>query len=181
MKRTLENGPTRKSAGAVQDDRQFAKAKDASKPDALQPSNAQHPVQKLSEAGQRRLNAELREAARDGDTKALQELIGEGAEVDARDDDGKTALMHAVLLGETKTAGMLIDKGTSVDAKDDFGRTALMLAAENGRTETAEMLISRGAGLDARDNWGGTALTLAARYGKTGTAEALKGHMKTRC
>ena len=80
----------------------------------------------------------------------LAELIELGADVNAKDNSGKTPLFDCK---NTETAELLISKGVDVNARDDIGRTPLF-GCRN--TELAELLISKGADVNARDNDGKT-------------------------
>ena len=64
------------------------------------------------------LNEELLETAEEGDTEEVKLLIEKGADVDAKDWKGRTALMGAALKGHTETVKLLIEKGADVNARD---------------------------------------------------------------
>jgi ankyrin repeat protein len=57
-------------------------------------------------------------------------LLSRGAEVDAVDDRGRTALMMAAELGHAELVEMLIGRGADQTARDKSGKTALDLAAD---------------------------------------------------
>ena len=91
----------------------------------------------------------------------VQLLINEGADIDAGDKDGRTALIRAVLVGNTGVIKFLINEGADIDAGDKDGRTALMQAVLIGNTRVIKFLINEGrANVDAIDNNGKTALQL---------------------
>jgi ankyrin repeat protein len=57
----------------------------------------------------------------------VKTLIDAGAGVNAKDEDGATALLWAAVEGHTETAKVLIDAGADVNTKDkEYGATALM-------------------------------------------------------
>lgn len=75
-----------------------------------------------------------------GHTDTVRLMLDHGADVNARDSDGRNALMEAAIIGDTETATLLLDRGAAVDAVDNHGRAAVMFAAENGHTDTAVLL-----------------------------------------
>jgi ankyrin repeat protein len=115
----------------------------------------------------------LRDAVNAGDVARVQELIAEGADVNAYGLDG-TPLHVAVATGETWIAGMLINAGADIEAEGDPKDShPLHLAAIRNDTEVARLLIERGADLDGRDGQGRTPLTVAATYGNVAVGELL--------
>lgn len=106
-------------------------------------------------------------AAVDGHAALVEKLLERGAERDACDRDGKTALHWAAMRGRTEVVELLLDRGAPVDLRDVFGQyTPLYLAASHAPDTRAQsaiaLLLSRGADVDARTVWGTTALTSAA-------------------
>ncbi len=88
---------------------------------------------KLSEAAQKKLNNDLIEAAWNGDTDTCLALIAQGADVNAKNNGDRTALMLAARRGHTKLGLNLIAQGADVHAQTIWGETALTLAVKNGR------------------------------------------------
>ena len=74
---------------------------------------------------QKELNDKLISAAINGDIKKVRELIENGADVDAKNNDGKTALHKAALRGNVDVVKVLIENRADVVAKDECGKTAL--------------------------------------------------------
>src|SRR5215471_14294744 len=68
-------------------------------------------------------------AIRDGDHARVQKILRAGADVNTRDGDGTTALMHSVIESDVSMMKLLLDSGAEVDAKNTHGSTALMYAA----------------------------------------------------
>ena len=56
-------------------------------------------------------NAELFDAVKDGDLATVQKLISKGADVNAKDNDGSTALKIAIDFGKSDVADFLRSKG----------------------------------------------------------------------
>lgn len=69
-------------------------------------------------------------------------LIANGADIDARDEAGRTALHHAALSREPSVLAMLLDAGAEVDAIDDEGHTPLAWACAHGSLAAARLLLS---------------------------------------
>ena len=102
-----------------------------------------------------------------------------GADVNARNERGNTALIFAAMVGDIDNIQALIAAGADVDAKNIEGDTALISAAWNplvGGDESGECvraLIAAGADVNARNSQGETALTRAARAVRVNSVEAL--------
>jgi hypothetical protein len=121
----------------------------------------------------RSLAKKLVAAAKSGDVALVEKLLAEGANVNARNKSGETALMKAAWHGHTETVQFLLEKGTNIHATDKDGWTALMFAAGKGHTETVKLLLEKGTNIHAteKDDW--TALMLAAGNGHTETVKLL--------
>ena len=91
------------------------------------------------------VNSDLSDAARKGDTATVQTLLNNGADVNATDEHGGTALMYAAVNGHTATVQALIDAGADVNKLHNFGKSALILAQEKGHTAVVGLLIQAGA------------------------------------
>jgi ankyrin repeat protein len=73
------------------------------------------------------LGQALIEAAQKGDLAQVKTLLTTGADVNARDHDGRTALMFAAWNGNLEAMRLLIDKGADVHAKAKNGDTAFRM------------------------------------------------------
>ena len=72
----------------------------------------------------------------------VQVLIDAGADIDTKNNDGRSPLLSACAEGTFDTVKMLVRAGAEVRATDDEGVTCLHYAARRGRTETVRYLVS---------------------------------------
>ena len=80
-------------------------------------------------------------AARDNtDIDAIEALLDAGADIDARDVGGRTALMWAAKCNSDKFVNALIDAGADIHMRDDEGRSIADYAQENRKIESTETL-----------------------------------------
>lgn len=103
-----------------------------------------------------------------------QFLIDKGAAVDARADDGRTALHFAAQRGDAERAKVLLDRGASIDAQDEDGDTPLMWAARADDPAALRLLILRKANLELWNHDGRTALDQVDNYTDKTAAEILR-------
>lgn len=85
------------------------------------------------------------ELCRFGNARLVEKAIMNGANVNAKDNKGCTALMCAARNDKIAIAEILINHGADVNAKDNSGMTALILAVINNCTDTAQLLRRYGA------------------------------------
>ncbi len=92
----------------------------------------------------------LNETAKRAMPELSQLLMDHGASLDARDREGFTLLMQAVLSMEApvdreRMVRWLLSKGVDPNATNDRGETAYQLAARMGSASTLELLVKAGA------------------------------------
>jgi len=102
------------------------------------------------------------------DMKKVRLLLGKNCDVNIKNNDKETALMHATRCDNMDIAGALLDKGADINAKNKEGITALMMAAMHSRVEIVKSLLERGADAADKDTYGRTALDLAGKSVLTG-------------
>jgi hypothetical protein len=71
---------------------------------------------------------DILEAARKGMTREVATLLAKGADLEARDKEGRTPLMLAAQYGRTANVRLLLSKGAKADARDTHRWNAYMLA-----------------------------------------------------
>lgn len=91
-------------------------------------------------------------------------MVAHGARVDAADEDGMTALMHAIKAGVESVVACLLELGASVDAEDEWKLRPLHLAAEKGSETILDLVLAKKPNLDALDWWGRTALSRSVEF-----------------
>ena len=118
------------------------------------------------------------DAAMRGDTDAVRTLIQEGADVNAAQGDGMTALHWAAMNGDGALAEVLIYAGAMVKSKTRIGDyTPLHLASLSGAGDLVGMLLAAGADPNAATTaGGGTPLHYAAQSGSAEAVQALVDH-----
>lgn len=94
----------------------------------------------------------------------VQRELANGANINAKDENGKTALMKAISYSSPEVVKLLIDAGADVNAVDNRGKTALILAATQCSYPVTKFLIEAGAKVNAKDYKGETAWYKAASY-----------------
>ena len=106
----------------------------------------------------------LKRAAEITPGEALR-LIGDGADLSARDrDTWATPLMEAVSkIPDPGVTRVLIDAGADVNARGWFRKTPLMYAARNANTEVLDILLGAGADVGAEYRYGKTPLMYAVK------------------
>ncbi|HEX6363610.1 MAG TPA: ankyrin repeat domain-containing protein [Albitalea sp.] len=76
--------------------------------------------------------------------------LDQGADPNAADGMGRTALMYAGINGQTDTMEALIRRGARIDARDRSGATPLHAAIMFGDPRAVRLLLAQGADLRAR-------------------------------
>ena len=116
------------------------------------------------------------QAVLDCDPAALQILLDRGANAEAQDGNGWSALRRAALRGCCSVTSMLLAYGASVEfgGKADDGTAPLLIAAANGHQEVVKLLLDGGADVNRKSD----TVTLCPT---ALMAAALKGHVDIVC
>lgn len=99
----------------------------------------------------------LNETAKRAMPELSQFLLDHGASLDAKDREGFTLLMQAVLsmdpsVDRDRMVEWLLGRGVDANAKNDRGDTAYLLAARMGSPSTLQLLVKAGA-KEVREEW----------------------------
>ncbi|GEM_PF-4541723 len=76
-------------------------------------------------------------------TAIIDALLHYGAEIDAVDDEGYSALFAAIWRHHHGLVEALVERGADINKTDQHGRTPLMMAAEQGTTESYLWLLEQ--------------------------------------
>lgn len=115
----------------------------------------------------------LHTAAAHDDVPALQQLLKQGAKLDERDDQGRTALLVATHGNQVAAARALIEAGADVNAKDNIEDSPYLYAGARGLNDILRLTLNHGADLKSTNRYGGTALIPAAERGHVETVQLL--------
>ena len=118
-------------------------------------------------------DSRVADAAEQRAATAVSALLTEGADVNAPQPDGATALHWAVYWDDLAVARALLRAGADPHAVNEYGVTPLELAATNGSEPMITALLQAGARPDAALPNGQTPLMTAARTGTVAAVNAL--------
>jgi ankyrin repeat protein len=113
----------------------------------------------------RAAESDVADAVMRGDRAALQTLLKSGADVNAPQVDGATALHWAVYRADIEAADLLLKAGARVDTANRAGATPIAMAALYGNAALVDRLLKAGANAKALGPNGETLVMYAARNG----------------
>jgi uncharacterized protein len=116
------------------------------------------------------------DAIEKGSRAAALQMIEGGADVNAAQGDGTTALHWAAYQLDADLVRTLLQRGAKPDAKNRFGSTPLAEAVKAGNVALVDLLLEAGADANAANVDGETTLMLAARAGAVDVAKRLLAH-----
>ncbi len=106
----------------------------------------------------------LIEAANHGNVDAVKSLLAAGANVNAEDDYGRSALNCASEGGYTEVVKVLLAAGADVNHVTKYGKeSSLIVASYNGYSEIVKLLLDAKADFKLEDSRGKTALIKATK------------------
>ncbi len=124
-------------------------------------------IEHLKEGYFKRVNAER-----------IVQFIDDDADVNATDEDGRTAVYLAAQSGYKDAIEVLIENNADINRETPEG-TALMAAAANGHLEVVDVLLANGVEVNAVGPNEQTAIINAARSGHLEIVETLAAHGAT--
>ncbi|KAG6613606.1 uncharacterized protein IUM83_04524 [Phytophthora cinnamomi] len=103
-------------------------------------------------------------------------LLRFGAQVDARSQDGKTALHCSTSDDAYDVAKFLLDAGAEIDTLDESGKTPLHYCVQEGGLLVTDLLLSCGASIDVEDKDGTSSLALVLQRGNVNVLQLFLNH-----
>jgi uncharacterized protein len=112
-----------------------------------------------------RAGRDLLAAAADGDASAVALALRSGAELDVRDDRGRTPLLIAAAADHLAVARLLVYLGADPDALDGRHDTPWLVTGVTGSVAMAEVLLPAEPDLTIRNRFGGVSIIPASERG----------------
>ncbi len=104
----------------------------------------------------------------------MQPLLEKGANAEAKDDRGETALHRAAKNGQSNVVRFLIGTGANLEAETNGGETVLQQAAGNGHEILVRQLFGHNSGDASYKKWIATArLYQASMYSDAAVMQQL--------
>jgi uncharacterized protein len=111
------------------------------------------------------LNEQFISSAEVGDTERVLQLLQDGADINATDKLGRTAVIAATYQNDVETVKALIQEGANINIQDKHLDNVILNAGANGNLEIVRLAINAGADMTITNRFGGTALIPAAERG----------------
>ena len=92
----------------------------------------------------RPLNEQVYYAAYYGRTEEVVRLLGEGANPNWQDENGRTAVHWACINNRHQMLTVLVNSNANINIKDSYKDTPLHWACERGSPETVHLLVAAG-------------------------------------
>lgn len=111
------------------------------------------------------MNRELIEFAEQGNTEQVRQLLQSGADINATDEQGRTAVMAATYHNHVGTVEALIQAGADINIRDHQRNNVFLYAGAEGMMEILRLAIEADADVTLTNRYGGTALIPASDRG----------------
>jgi len=100
-------------------------------------------------------------ASRNDRLDVVQRLVDLGAKIEAKCNQGLTALNWASLGGNEQIARFMLDRHADIETRTKHGCTPLMSASQGGHVPMLKLLLDRGSKIEAKKNNHDTSLAMA--------------------
>ena len=111
------------------------------------------------------MNKNIIQAAERGDTPAVLQLLQQGADINARDERGRTPVLAATHGNRVDTVRALIRAGADINLQDNLKDNVFLYAGAEGLLDILKLAIDARANTKITNRFGGTALIPAAERG----------------
>ncbi|MBY0158545.1 ankyrin repeat domain-containing protein [Cytobacillus firmus] len=125
---------------------------------ACQPNSEKHEVKK-------NMDRQLIESAEQGNTEQVRQLLQSGANIDATDEQGRTAVMAATYRNHVDMVDALIQAGADINIRDHQLNNVFLYAGAEGMLDILRLAIDADADVTLTNRFGGTALIPASDRG----------------
>ncbi|WP_033222358.1 ankyrin repeat domain-containing protein [Kitasatospora phosalacinea] len=119
------------------------------------------------------IDQRLLTAAHTGDLDAARAALAEGANVEARDPRGRTALLLAALADRVPVAELLVAAGADPDAQDEREDSPWLVTGVTGSVPMMRALLPAGPDFGLTNRFGGVSLIPAAERGHVAYVRAV--------
>ncbi len=118
----------------------------------------------------------LIECALQGDLAGIERILDSGADIDQRDDLGRTAVMAATYAEQMGAVALLFSRGANPDLRDNMLNNPFLYAGAEGLLDILKLAHKAGANLSIPNRYGGLAIIPAAEHGHLDVIEFLLEH-----
>jgi ankyrin repeat protein len=125
----------------------------------------QHSPQSTSSTAEVSADGALLSAVGRGDLAAMRAALDAGADTEARDAAGRTALLLAALADQVPIAEALVAAGADVNAQDDRSDSAWLVTGVTGSVAMMRALLPAGPDLGRTNRFGGVSVIPASERG----------------
>lgn len=101
-------------------------------------------------------------------SRTVELLLQRGANIEAKNEHGRTALILAVEDDRQDMVTLLLENKAMIEARDRIGKTALSIACLPANVDMVRFLLQKGADIEAKDAWGQSLLSLACSMVEAG-------------
>lgn len=108
-----------------------------------------------------------------GDSAALKSALSKGADVNTRDENGRTLLLIATNNQQLEIAKILVAHGADVNLQSNNLDSPFLYAGASGQLELVKLYLEHGARFDIFNRYNGTALIPACERGHVETVRLL--------
>ncbi|MFF7993981.1 ankyrin repeat domain-containing protein [Kitasatospora xanthocidica] len=115
----------------------------------------------------------LLDAALDGDLHATRAALAAGADIEARDAEGRTPLLRAAFADRVAVAQVLVEAGADVNAQDPQLKSPWLVTGITGSVPMMRVLLPGGPELSRRNRYGGVSVIPASERGHVAYVRAV--------